>query len=446
MGVTGAGKSTFISKCCNQAEAGIGHSLKSGQCSDIDAIGGNKDEIANQTDALPTETKEIQLYTFVYNSRTIHLIDTPGFDDTHRSDSEVLRDLAYYLTASYGNGFRLSGIIYLHPITATRMSGSAFKNLRTFRKLCGRESMSSVIMATTMWGDGGSSEQHLFDQREAELKDTPEFWGDMVSAGSLVVRHTNDHASAMSIIAHLVERNTTTVLGLQKEMVDQHKSLQDTEAGREVESELLKERQRFERQLEMTRREMSEAIEAQDRLHVEAIMDEQQRFQAKIDAIERGREELRTDMERLIADRERAHKTELARYDLQLVESREARVSQAREMAEMRKKIDEERRKMEEEKKKMEQEKMEQARLERWRMETKMTSPPPAPPPAYYQAPPAVPAWPAYYQLPPPPQQPQRPQPSTMANAIDYGSAVATVMLSGANLAGAAMSSGCVVM
>jgi len=33
MGVTGAGKSTFISKCCNQAEAGIGHSLKSGQCS-----------------------------------------------------------------------------------------------------------------------------------------------------------------------------------------------------------------------------------------------------------------------------------------------------------------------------------------------------------------------------------------------------------------------------
>ncbi len=51
----------------------------------------------------------IQVYTFVHNNRTIHLIDTPGFDDTHRSDSEVLRDLAFYLTSSYDNGFRLTG-------------------------------------------------------------------------------------------------------------------------------------------------------------------------------------------------------------------------------------------------------------------------------------------------------------------------------------------------
>ena len=29
MGVTGAGKSTFISKCCQKAEKGIGHGLKS---------------------------------------------------------------------------------------------------------------------------------------------------------------------------------------------------------------------------------------------------------------------------------------------------------------------------------------------------------------------------------------------------------------------------------
>jgi type IV secretory pathway VirB4 component len=31
MGVTGAGKSTFISKCCQEAVDGIGHTLKSSQ-------------------------------------------------------------------------------------------------------------------------------------------------------------------------------------------------------------------------------------------------------------------------------------------------------------------------------------------------------------------------------------------------------------------------------
>jgi len=362
----------------------------------------------------------------------------------------VLRDLAYYLTASYGNGFRLSGIIYLHPITATRMSGSAFKNLRTFRKLCGHESMSSVIMATTMWGDGGwTPEQHLFDQREAELKDTPEFWGDMVRAGSLVVRHTNNHSSAMSIIAHLVDRNTTTVLGLQKEMVDEHKSLQDTEAGREVESELLKERQRFERQLEMTRREMEEAIATHDRQHIEALAEEQQRFQAKIDAIERGREELRTDMERLIADRERAHREQLARYDQQLVESREARVTLAGEVAEMQRRITQEKRRADDEKRRMEQEKREQALLERLRQEAEIAQrpPPPTPPPAYYHPPQTALTWPpAYYPLPQMPPQPQRPKPSTVANVVEVGASVASVVLSGAGLAGAAMTAGCVVM
>ena len=282
---------------------------------------------------LTSETKEIQAYTFTHNNRTIHLIDTPGFDDTNRSDSEVLRDLAFYLTSSYDNGFRLTGIIYLHPITATRMTGSAFKNLRTFRKLCGRESMSSVIMATTMWDSESAA---VGDKREVELKETAEWWGDMMREGSRVVRHSNDHHSAMNIISHLVDRNTTTVLGLQKEMVDEKRSLENTEAGREVESELVKERQRFERQLELTRKDMVEAIANNDKKHIEEIAKEQQKFEAKIQAIEKGREELHTTMEKLIAERERVHKEELAKYDQQLHESREARETLAGEIAEMK--------------------------------------------------------------------------------------------------------------
>ncbi len=282
---------------------------------------------------LRLETKTIQVYTFTHNGRTIHLIDTPGFDDTYRSDSEVLRDLAFFLTSSYDSGLRLTGIIYLHPITATRMFGSALKNLRTFRKLCGSESLSSVVMATTMWENESPEVGH---QREADLKMTAEWWGGMIGQGSQVMRHSNDHNSAINIISSLVNRNTTTVLGLQKEMVDEKKSLQDTEAGREVESELAKERQRFERQLEDTRKEMEEAIANNDKKHMEEIAKEERKFEAKIKAIEKGRKELRTNMEKLIAERERMHKEELAKYYQELHESRESRGILVAEVAELK--------------------------------------------------------------------------------------------------------------
>ena len=249
------------------------------------------------------------------------LIDTPGFDDTYRTDSDVLKDLAYWLAASYGRGFKLTGIIYLHPITATRMSGSAFKNLRTFRKLCGKQSMSSIVLATTMWSNTSSQDG---DIRETDLKETAEFWGDMIREGSVTYRHTGDHHSAMNIISLLTNRHTTTVLGLQSEMVDENKSLDNTEAGREVEGELIKERERFERRLERTKEEMEEAIARNDKRHIEEIAKEQENFQSKIDGIQQGREELKISMEKLILEKEKQHKEELAEIDKKLSEQRAA--------------------------------------------------------------------------------------------------------------------------
>jgi hypothetical protein len=262
-------------------------------------------------------TQEIKLYTFHFNKKKIHLIDTPGFDDTFRTDTDVLKDLAYWLAKSYGNGFKLTGIIYLHPITATRMSGTAFKNLRTFRKLCGKQSMSSTVLATTMWANVTVDEG---DIRETDLKDTAEFWGDMIREGSTTYRHTGDHHSAMNIISHLLNKHTTTVLGLQIEMVDQKKSLDDTEAGREVESEMLKERQLFERRLESTKAEMEEAIARNDKKHIEEIAKEQESFRSRIDSIQKGREELKISMEKLILEKELQHKKELAEIDKKLKE------------------------------------------------------------------------------------------------------------------------------
>lgn len=45
-------------------------------------------------------TEELQHAQFDYNGRQVVLVDTPGFDDTKRSDTEVLKLIAAFLTTT----------------------------------------------------------------------------------------------------------------------------------------------------------------------------------------------------------------------------------------------------------------------------------------------------------------------------------------------------------
>lgn len=124
-------------------------------------------------------TSVVTVYPCTINTATnLYLVDTPGFDDTNRSDTEVLRELATWLTDSYTAHIKLSGIIYLHRISDVRMQGSAKKNLFMFKKLCGNDALKNVILATTMWDRVSQSEG---DARELELTSTMDFWGWMMS-------------------------------------------------------------------------------------------------------------------------------------------------------------------------------------------------------------------------------------------------------------------------
>lgn len=105
--------------------------------------------------------------------RTVYLIDTPGFDDTTRSDAEVLGEIATWLGASYQQHILLHSIIYLHRITDRRMQGAARKNIRMFRQLCGNDdALSKVHLVTTMWDQVDES---VGLRREKELVATTEF-------------------------------------------------------------------------------------------------------------------------------------------------------------------------------------------------------------------------------------------------------------------------------
>ena len=46
-------------------------------------------------------TAEVQLATkFTLDGRPVVLIDTPGFDDTTKSDTEILKMIAFFLAAT----------------------------------------------------------------------------------------------------------------------------------------------------------------------------------------------------------------------------------------------------------------------------------------------------------------------------------------------------------
>ena len=75
---------------------------------------------------------------------------TTGFNDTVRSDIEILGLLVDWMKGSYGER-QFPGLIYLHDISSARMTGSILKNLRMFRKLCSEENLRNVILVTTKW-------------------------------------------------------------------------------------------------------------------------------------------------------------------------------------------------------------------------------------------------------------------------------------------------------
>jgi hypothetical protein len=46
-------------------------------------------------------TEKVEDYFFQFDQYIVHFIDTPGFDDTNKSDTETLAEVAIWLANSY---------------------------------------------------------------------------------------------------------------------------------------------------------------------------------------------------------------------------------------------------------------------------------------------------------------------------------------------------------
>ena len=115
------------------------------------------------------------------------------------------------------------------------MRGSPHRNLKMFEKLCGTDSLHSVILVTTNWGFLGDQEVAIL--RKQELQTREEYWGLMVKRGSVVLSHTGDNDSAMNILSNLVPLGSTdSTFSHPVEPVERKRGFSVSSFGREFQS------------------------------------------------------------------------------------------------------------------------------------------------------------------------------------------------------------------
>lgn len=185
-------------------------------------------------------TSKIDVYPLELGpDQTVYLIDTPGFNDTFKSDGQILVEITTWLSNSYNNKVHLNGVIYLHDITQGRMYGSSLRTLKTFKELSGEDAMKKVILTTMHWDIVHPSSLAQTEAKEKQLIKTDAFWGSMIAKGSRVERHDNTRASAERLIRLIIPQDPVT-LAVQSQMVDQRLKLSETTAGKTLAMDLTK--------------------------------------------------------------------------------------------------------------------------------------------------------------------------------------------------------------
>ncbi|KAL4062284.1 hypothetical protein V8B97DRAFT_2026873 [Scleroderma yunnanense] len=179
--------------------------------------------------------------------------------------------IAMFLTTQFREGTsQITGFIYLHRISDTRVGGTSKRNIRIFQKLCGQDSLKNVVIVTTMW-DKVTPEEGL--QREQELMLSDNLFKPLLDGGAVMTRHDGTQQSAHDVIKHLFKLEST-VPQIVRELVIGRRNLLDTEAGMELQKEVRDVLQRHQQDLQRLEDEIREAIQQRDkRTEIEVVLD-----------------------------------------------------------------------------------------------------------------------------------------------------------------------------
>ncbi|KAL4064041.1 hypothetical protein J3A83DRAFT_4101743, partial [Scleroderma citrinum] len=218
---------------------------------------------------LHSETSQVQsIHLPTQNGHGISLVEMPSFDDSREgvTDADILAMIATFLTTQYRDGTsQLTGFIYLHRISDTRVEGTSKRNLRMFQKLCGQDSLKNVAIVTTTW-DKVTPEEGL--QREQELMFSDNLFKPIMDGGAILMRHDGTQQSAHDVIRHLFKLESI-VPQIIRELVIEKRVLLDTEAGTELQSEIRTVLQKQQKNLQELKDETRKVEEDIAKLHGE---------------------------------------------------------------------------------------------------------------------------------------------------------------------------------
>lgn len=279
MGCTGSGKTTFVNLVSN-SNLRIGVGLES--CTDV------------VQKSLP----------FEFAGYTVTLVDTPGFDDTSKSDSDVLSILCDYFREEFAKRRTLHGVLYFHRITDNRMSGSGLRSLRLFQNLCGTSALKNCVVVTNMWNQ---IQPEIGTERETELKSKDIFFKPVLDCGAILLRHDNTLASAQDIIRPFLSKKPEP-LAIQIELVREKMPVYQTKAGEALLGELGMMEQNHQREMEALQRELEEARREHDEVAEAEI-------QEATENLERNTAKLADERSRLLGGKGATRKDRIRKRD-----------------------------------------------------------------------------------------------------------------------------------
>jgi hypothetical protein len=265
----------------------------------------------------------VEDFTFLYKGFRVHMIDTPGFDDTNKSDTEILRDISDWLATSYRAGIKLSGILYLYDISSPRFTGSAKRNLQMFQELCGEDAFPCLVFGTTFWD---KIEESRGERREKELQE--HFWADMMKRGCHYIRHDDKRISAFKILDLMLSQRRSFTATIQKQLVDDKLDLHQTSAGQALSVDFRKLETEHQATLQKLHEEFQLAMERSDTTAAQKLASEQAKMLLQINEEKEAAKKLRVSRDQLEQEKKEENRKSQERYKAQLIEMNRLRKAQ----------------------------------------------------------------------------------------------------------------------
>lgn len=251
-----------------------------------------------EADSAPV-TKRTTVHTLDRSGKTIHLVDTPGFGDTYRSDEDVFLEIAYTLIKAYEFGIRVSGIVYLQPMTDFRVTGTLRRSLGLLKSLCGPRALASVALVANRCGEVDPKTK---EERLHELRSKSYFWKEFCDSGSKVFEVEGGREACLSVLDSIIERDQTYTLGFQEQVVDQKLKISDTDAGKIVFSSTSATVHELKDELASLRHELDTAMKQSQQAAVSNLGTSIQHTKGQLDARIKQVQSLNTSAEMLKAE------------------------------------------------------------------------------------------------------------------------------------------------